>query len=159
WLLFFRYKHVEYSKDLWWEFSLSSDAPRSLRATVGAFAFVLVYGARMLLTSARKVPAAATMLELNKAETAVRRTSVSNAALVLLGDKSVIFSEKENAFLMYAVEGITWVALGDPVGDPDEFPELIWRFRELSDQQGALCAFYQVGIGNIPYYLETDLEL
>jgi lysylphosphatidylglycerol synthetase-like protein (DUF2156 family) len=36
WLGLFSYKHVEYSGELWWRFTFSGDAPRFLRATVGA---------------------------------------------------------------------------------------------------------------------------
>ena len=35
WLGFFAYKHVEYSRDLWWHFTLFGNAPRFLRASVG----------------------------------------------------------------------------------------------------------------------------
>ena len=33
----FSYKHIDYADDLWWRFSLRGDAPRFLRASVGAF--------------------------------------------------------------------------------------------------------------------------
>ena len=36
WLIIFSYKHVEYSHDLWWNFTLYGHASRSLRALVGA---------------------------------------------------------------------------------------------------------------------------
>ena len=40
--------------------------------------------------------------------------------LVYLRDKSLLFNEARTAFVMYAVQGRTWVALGDPVGPEDE---------------------------------------
>ncbi len=41
WLGLFAFKHVEYSHDLWWQFELDSEAPRFLRASVGAATLVL----------------------------------------------------------------------------------------------------------------------
>ena len=39
WLGFFSYKHLEYSSELWWQFTLNGDAPRFLRATLGVSTF------------------------------------------------------------------------------------------------------------------------
>ena len=36
WLIGFAYRHVEYAHQMWWQFELQADAPRSLRAVVGA---------------------------------------------------------------------------------------------------------------------------
>jgi phosphatidylglycerol lysyltransferase len=43
WLGIFAYKHVEYSHDLWWRFTLLGDAPRFLRATMGAIGVTLFF--------------------------------------------------------------------------------------------------------------------
>ncbi len=34
-ILFFVYKEVDYSHELWWQFEFSATAPRSLRAVLG----------------------------------------------------------------------------------------------------------------------------
>jgi lysylphosphatidylglycerol synthetase-like protein (DUF2156 family) len=53
WLGFFSYKHVEYSSDLWWQFSLRrGDAPRFLRASIGVFAVLMLVAIRRLLRPA-----------------------------------------------------------------------------------------------------------
>lgn len=49
WLWFFAYKHVEYSEQLWWRFAISADAPRSLRAMVGAVSLLLLLGVGKLM--------------------------------------------------------------------------------------------------------------
>jgi len=60
WLIFFSYKHVEYSQTLWWQFAFNDNAPRSLRAMVGAIMVVgFFFLAKLLgrihrLTPARK---------------------------------------------------------------------------------------------------------
>ncbi len=60
---------------------------------------------------------------------------------------------------MYGVAGRSWVALGDPIGPPDEHDELVWRFRELSDRHGGWTVFYQVADQGLPLYLDLGLTL
>ena len=60
------------------------------------------------------------------------------------GRQELLFSESGRTFLMFATRGRTWVALGDPVGPPTEWPELVWRFIELTDSHGGKAAFYQI---------------
>jgi phosphatidylglycerol lysyltransferase len=60
---------------------------------------------------------------------------------------------------MYGVEGRSWVALGDPVGPPEESAELVWRFRELCDRHGGWTVFYQVQRHNLWLYLDLGLTL
>jgi phosphatidylglycerol lysyltransferase len=77
----------------------------------------------------------------------------------LLGDKSLLFSRSGRAFVMYAVSRRSWVAMGDPVGPPEEHEELVWHFRELADQAGAWSVFYQVGVEQLPIYVDAGLAL
>src|SRR5690606_31791119 len=43
WLGMFAYRHVEYSNELWWAFTIKGDASRFLRGSVGAIAVVLLF--------------------------------------------------------------------------------------------------------------------
>ena len=45
--------------------------------------------------------------------------------LVYLRDKALLFDDDRTAFVMYGVQGRTWVALGDPVGPEDRLNDLI----------------------------------
>src|SRR5262249_12585791 len=56
WLLVFSHKHVEYSRDLWWQFELTAQAPRSLRATAGGMGLLALFGAWRLLRPAAVDP-------------------------------------------------------------------------------------------------------
>jgi phosphatidylglycerol lysyltransferase len=60
---------------------------------------------------------------------------------------------------MYAVEGRSWVSMGDPVGPDPEATELCWRFRELADVHHGWACFYQVGPDRLPRYLDLGLSL
>jgi phosphatidylglycerol lysyltransferase len=81
------------------------------------------------------------------------------AYLALLGDKRLLFSRSGRSFLMYAVQGRTWVALGDPVGPAEEHAELCWRFREACDRHRGRPCFYLAGRGQLPLYVDLGLSL
>ena len=59
----------------------------------------------------------------------VEASADTNSYLALLGDKRFIFSESGRSFIMYGVQGRTWVAMGDVIGDVDETEDLVWKFR------------------------------
>lgn len=160
WLGFFSYRHVEYSHDLWWRFELESDAPRFLRATVGAISVVFFVAlARLLRPAQPEVGVAAGPVGLQQAAAIVQTSANTSANLALLGDKSFLFSASGKTFIMYAVEGRSWVTLGDPVGRDEEMPELIWRFRELCDEHSGWPVFYEIGTTYLYLYLDLGLTL
>ena len=53
----------------------------------------------------------------------------------------------------------SWISMGDPIGPPEEWKELLWRFRELCDRYDAWPVFYEVGVANIPLYLDLGLTM
>lgn len=159
WLGIFSYKHVEYSGELWWRFTFSDDAPRFLRATVGAIAVALSFALARLLRPALPAPALPSRADLEKARTIVERSRLPYAHLALLGDKAFLFSENGTAFIMYGIEGRSWVALGDPIGPDREMPELIWRYRELCERHDGWTVFYEVHANNLHVYIDLGLTL
>ena len=58
WLLFFTYSHVEYQNELWWQFALSGNAPRALRALLVVAIALVMFGLARLLQHAQPLPAA-----------------------------------------------------------------------------------------------------
>jgi len=159
WLGFFSYKHVEYSRDLWWHFSFRADAPRFLRASVGVVGLLLLFSIQRLLRPAAEEPDPPTIEEVERAAAVIADEKNSQANLALLGDKPLLFSPTGRAFLMYGVEGRSWIAMGDPVGADDEKQELIWRFRELCDLHAGWPVFYEVQRQNLHFYLDLGLTL
>ena len=159
WLGFFAYKYVDYSNDLWWRFAVRGDAPRFLRATVGVAGVILLLAIQRLLRSTTVTTAAPDAETMARVKTIVRGSPDTVSNLALLGDKSLLFSESGNAFVMYGQEGRSFIAMGDPIGPPKERQELSWRFRELADRRGAWPVFYQVRMHNLPLYLDLGLSL
>ena len=49
--------------------------------------------------------------------------------------------------------------MGDPVGAPTAYSDLVWRFRELADEHAGRTVFYQVGPETLPLYLDLGLRL
>ena len=160
WLVFFSYKHIEYSNELWWTFSFSEGhAPRSLRAMVGVFALALLFALARLLRSAPIEAVLPKKTELPQLRELVASSRETYAHLALLGDKSLLFSEDRRCFIMYGAEGNSYVAMGDPVGPPEQKRELAWQFRELCEYHGGWSVFYQVGPQNLDLYIELGLNL
>ncbi len=152
WLGLFAYQHMEYSHDLWWRFTFRDDAPRFLRATAGAIAVIFISVVARLF-----VPARPGSQPWNEA-TAVHVRAIVGASprtyahLALLGDKRFVFSESQDAFIMYAIQGRTWVVMGDPVGPEERWNDLAWRFIELCDQYDGQPVFYQVDATSLDLY-------
>ncbi len=160
WLGFFVYQHVNYSSDLWWHFAVRGDAPRFLRATVGATAILLLVAVQRLLQPAEVADlTVADEGTREKVKAIVRASHDTSANLALIGNKSFLFSEGGNAFIMYRMYGNSFIAMGDPVGQPRERQELAWQFRELADRHSASTVFYQVRMHNLPLYLDLGLAL
>jgi phosphatidylglycerol lysyltransferase len=157
WLGLFAYRHVEYSQNLWWQFSLKGDAPRFLRASVGVFAVVLIFAAGRLFRPSAAKPAFPIDDELEKAAGILESSLSADALLALLGDKALIFNGSGNAFLMYGVQGRSWISFGDPVGPEEEWEELLWRFRDLSDRYHGWLVFYEVGNKHLDVYRSFGL--
>jgi len=157
WLGFFSYKHVEYSRELWWHFQFRADAPRFLRASVGVVGTLLLFSIGRLLRPAAPEPDPPAGTDIDRAVAIVDTDGSSHAHLALLGDKPLLFSESGRAFIMYGVEGRSWIAMGDPVGAEDEKQELLWKFRELCDLHAGWPVFYEIQRQNLHYYLDLGL--
>ncbi|MGE4560144.1 MAG: bifunctional lysylphosphatidylglycerol flippase/synthetase MprF, partial [Desulfobulbus sp.] len=159
WLGFFAYKHVEYSHNLWWRFAVDSNAPRFLRAMVGASVLLLLFAFARLLRPLRQPEQGVSVTDLEQARAIIAASPQTVANLALLGDKTLLFNEARTAFIMYAVEGRSWIAMGDPIGPLEEHQELMWRFRELCEQAEGWPVFYEVGHDTLYLYLDLGLTL
>ncbi|WP_095146767.1 bifunctional lysylphosphatidylglycerol flippase/synthetase MprF [Pseudomonas sp. Irchel s3b6] len=157
WLLLFAYQDVPYSHELWWQFTLDSDAPRGLRSLLGAAVVLVVVSLTWLLRTERPVIHLPDSTELDKAQKILLASAQPDGGLALTGDKALLFNPDDNAFLMYARRGRSLVALYDPIGPPQQRAEMIWQFRDLCDLHHARPVFYQVRAENLPYYMDIGL--
>lgn len=157
WLGFFAFKHVEYSQELWWQFELRQEASRFLRASVGAAVALSLFGFARLMRPAPAEAPGPTDADLEAAGPAIAAQGATFPYLVYLRDKALLFDAERKAFLMYAVQGGTWVALGDPVGPPDRLTGLVRLFLERCDDFGGVPVFYEVGKEGLHRYADFGL--
>ena len=157
WAGFFAYQRVPYSDDLWWHFALDGNAPRFLRASFAAGVLLAATALWHVVTRRAAPPAGEPIDEavLARAMAAAERT---DANLALTGDKSFIVSASRDAFLMYRVQGGTWVVMGDPVGPPAAWGELAWAIRRACDAAGGRLCFFQASAAMLPLIVELGLE-
>ncbi len=155
----FAHKHVEYTPDAWWSFSPRGDAPRFLRAMAGAVAVLFVFAVRKWIGPAEPRPAAPDDGELAAAERIVAREPRPWANLAFLGDKLFLFDEGRTALMMYAIQGKSWVAMGDPIGPAECAGELVWQFRAMCERFHGQPVVYQATPEYSPIYLDQGLTL
>jgi lysylphosphatidylglycerol synthetase-like protein (DUF2156 family) len=150
---------VPYSDDLWWSVLIDNDASRFLRALGGIGVVTTIV---LLWAYAGPHKPDAPCAEENARAIAIlegQRRMPPDAWLATTGDKHFLFSESGRSMVMYATHGDAWIAMGGPVGPPEERREMIWRFREAADIANAWPAFYSVGPDLLPDLLDANLVL
>ena len=158
WLGIFVFRHVEYANELWWKVALDQDAPRFLRATLGAIVTLLGFSLWRLLRPPRHVIALASDSEIVDARRIIATQSYTLPHLVNMRDKGLVFNDERTAFIMYGVHGRTWVSLGDPVGPIAAAPDLIRTFIERADDAGGVPVFYQIRSAQLHLYAELGMS-
>lgn len=157
--LFLAFREIPYGRELWWQFEFDAQAPRALRAVLGAGVLAMVVALLQLLRPAAGKILPSSAEDMAQAERIIRQQGRSDAMMAMMGDKCFLFSASGKALLSYARQGRSWVALYDPVGPREEWPELIWRFVEMADAEGGRVAFYEVRPDSLPLYLDAGLKV
>ncbi len=158
-VFFFTQKATPFSNELWWQFATDQAAPRALRAGLVASVIIATLVLIMAMRPARITGHAATADDLERASAIVAAQGNPDANYVLTGDKSIVFSDNGRAFLMYRVQGRSWIALGDPVGDPNAAGQLVWDFYDAANAANGRAVFYEVSTAYLPLWAEMGLAL
>ncbi len=158
WIGLFAYKHVSYQNQLWWEFAWHGDAPRFMRAAFATAVLLIVVA--VLRLSGR---GAAQDREQGDATPDRQRTlsmaDRTDAMLAWTGDKRFLVSPDGGTFLMYQVQGDSWIVMGDPVGAVEEWADLLWRIREMADRAHGRVLLYQISASTLPFAIDMGLQL
>jgi phosphatidylglycerol lysyltransferase len=157
-VLLFVYREVDYSRELWWQFEFSEEAPRGLRAVLGLAIFAATISVFSLLRPAARRSALSTADDLERAIQLVMAQDNADANLVRMGDKRLMFSESGNAFIMYGIQGRSWIALFDPVGPQEETADLVWRFVEEARARGGRAVLYQISPSLLSHCADAGLR-
>lgn len=143
-ILLFVYRDTEYAHELWWQFEFSEEAPRGLRALLGLAIASSALALFSLLRPAHFRTEGPTPEDLAQAVAITMGQDLADANLVRMGDKRLLFSPSGKSYIMYGIQGRSWIALADPVGLEEEFPELVWQFVGAARAGGGRAAFYQI---------------
>jgi len=158
-LLFLTHESTPYSSALWFTFSSDEMTPRALRAGLLAttvLMFVLVY---LALLPARSKGDEPSVEVLERARDIIRDHAGPEANLAMTGDKTLFFSDAGDAFIMYAIQGKSWVAMGDPVGPKSAVRELTWAYFDAAYAANARPVFYEVSEQHLALWVEMGLTL
>ncbi len=156
---FFAHKATPYSNELWWQFAADQSAPRATRAGLVGTLLICLYALFAALRPPRVMSELATSSELEQARAVIAAQTNPVANFALSGDKSLLFSDSGRSFLMYRVQGRSWIALGGPVGDPGEAAQLAWEFADAANAANARPVFYEVGAENLALWAEMGLAM
>jgi phosphatidylglycerol lysyltransferase len=153
------YQSTPFDGSLFAHVGYHADPARFLRGSALLGAAILLIGARRLASVARPWSCTADPQELEAIAPLVEASPTTQARLALMGDKAVFADAERRAFIMWAAQGRSLVAMGDPVGDREAGRALLWRFREKADQTDARTVFYQVSAERLADYLDLGLAL
>lgn len=159
WLTLFAHGDAALATESWWAFAWQDESSRSLRAMIGASGVLVLLSLRRLIRPARPERPTPAGTELERARPLVERSAWTYANLVYRGDKALLFSGADDAFLMYGRMRSSWIAMGDPIGAEPGVRELAWRFRELADRHDGWCVFFEVRPERRDLYAELGLTL
>jgi phosphatidylglycerol lysyltransferase len=135
-------------------FAFDAQAPRALRAMLGACFFAAGLATWQLLRAPSGRPATPDPATLERACAVIEAQPRSEAKMALMGDKALLFSDSGRAFLMYGKQGRSWIALYDPVGPREEWRELVERFLRLAAEHGGRAHIYQARPECLSFYLD-----
>lgn len=156
-VLLISYRDAAYTHGAWWQFAIDAHMPRALRASAAAAIVVVGCLAVFALRPPRNPPEP--LANFKQLEAVVAGQDDPDANFVFTGDKSALASDEGDAFIMYAVHGRSWVALGDPVGARSQFEGIVQDFVQAAGRHNCRAAFYQVSDRILPLYIDNGFVL
>lgn len=154
------YKQIPYSQTLWLNFHIRGDAERFLRSSVLlAVAMTVALGYSFVRGATLRGVTQLSEDELETLRQILSKVPETDAQLSLLGDKRILFSANKEAFLMYGVQGNSWIALGDVYGNPSCKTEVMRSFIQKAENFGARPFFYEMGESSLPAALDLGLQV
>ena len=153
------YDDTPYEAAFWAHTGYHANIGRFLRGTALLGGLLLVIGVATLARSAAPHAAPAGPDVLAAIRPLVEAEPDTTARLALTGDKAILRSDDGAAFIQYGAEGRSFIAMGDPVGNPEAAGQLLWRFKEMADRAAARPVFYHASPRWMIAYLDLGLSL
>ena len=159
WLFWFAFKHRNDLSWRFWEIGLHADAPRALRAIIGATLTTIAFYATRFFQITIGRPESTTHRDIQMAANVIDSSIYPAGNLFLQGDKRLFFDEAQSAVIAYEEHGKSCVALGNPIGQIDQAIQLAWDFQDMCRQQSRWPIFYLVDERLATLYQEMNLRL
>jgi phosphatidylglycerol lysyltransferase len=156
---FFMHAATPYSNDLWTQFSGAANTPRALRAALLGSALLMLITLYFALQPGQVHSRSPSENAIATAKQILTQQDDPQAYLALSGDKSLFFSDAENAYIMYAVQGRSWIAYADPVGSKDAVRGLAWAFFDEAYVANCRPVFYEITEKYLPLWVEMGFTL
>jgi phosphatidylglycerol lysyltransferase len=154
WLGNFAFRNLDYSQSQIWHFAVTSEAPRAARAAATLASLVLLLGLFVLLRPPRSIPLPMGPFDRSK----LREMAAMYCRTLELGVESrVIYGPGDRAALVYDIEGRNWIAMGDPLGPPSDWPDLIWDFRERAEAAKGRPACRHISSLGLRHFAEAGI--
>ena len=153
----FAYKNVAYDEQLWWEFAWHGDASRFLRASFAVG--IVLFGVTVSRLFRPANQAEPDSVAPGPSEAALASAESTDANLALTGDKRFLVSPAGDAFVMYQVQGRSWIVMGNPVGSAAQWPDLLWQLRDRADAAQGRLLLYQISAAALPIAIDLGLQL
>ena len=158
-VFFFMHETTPFSSNLWVEFSSTANASRSLRAGLAGSTLFLFITVWIAIQPARFHTQLPDKYVLQKARAIIDRQNDPKSCLALSGDKQLFFNDKEDAFLMYSIQGNKWIAYSDPVGPASSIEPMLWSFWEEAYDNAAHPILFEVSDAYLPLWIEMGFSL
>ncbi|MFD0481531.1 bifunctional lysylphosphatidylglycerol flippase/synthetase MprF [Kineococcus sp. GCM10028916] len=142
-----------------WAASVSGGASGADRVAMVVGAVGVLIGGRRIARAVIPDPQVRCEVEMAKVAGIVAQSGRCTSHLAFTGDKRFHFNPSATSFLMYQVEGRSWVVMGDPVGDPDDVGDLVASFVAEVDSHGGRPVFYNVSSEHTDLYRDCGLSL
>lgn len=155
----FAYKHVAYQNSLWWQFARHGDAARFLRASFAMAVALAGLAIWRLLGAPARPKGPDPVIAPEDFAAALAYSGRTDAYLALIGDKQFLVAPQHDAFVMYRVRGANWIVMGDPVGNPSRWADLLWDLRQKADAAQGRLMLYQISAACLPVAIEMGLDI
>ncbi len=142
-----------------WHLVLARHGIGATEGTLGlSLLFGLIASRGMIRRPGRRSLQGGEAENLDRALAILARQPEAAAGLVRLGDKQVLVSDCGEAFLMYARQGRSLIALFDPVGPQPLWAPLVGKF--IAEARRCRCrpVFYQVSADFLPIAVDMRLQ-
>ncbi len=157
WFLLQQNSH--HSRELLLYFAPGANSARALRAGLTASALMVVALIYISMQPARGRSVSPDPGAIERVRAIVAEQDLPLANLALTGDKTFFFSEGGEAFIMYTVQGKSWIAYSDPVGPKAAARDLAWAFFDAAFAAGCRPVFYEITDAYLPIWIEMGLTV